>query len=93
MSEKLKPCKACGGKAQFVDEFVKGEFYFYCLFCGRHGEVYATKAEAIAAWNQRASDGLISKLVGALEKIKKSPWASTTIATEALAAYKRERGG
>jgi len=49
--EKLKPCQTCNGKAKLVDEFVAGEFYIYCLNCGRHGDIYPTAAAAITAWN------------------------------------------
>lgn len=56
--DELKKCRfsPCKGKGQLVSEFVPGEFYVYCLNCGRHTEVKKTKAEAIAAWNRRASE-------------------------------------
>ena len=62
MSEKLKPCPFCGGKAEVrTDE--NEEYYVSCTKCftlvgyctDTWGE-YETETEAIEAWNRRASD-------------------------------------
>lgn len=51
--DSLLPCPFCGGEAE-----IRGEILLFvrCAECGtRLGEgYYATKAEAIAAWNTRA---------------------------------------
>lgn len=61
MSEKLKPCPFCGGKA-FID-IEHGEYHVFCecectlgkicLYEGYGGE-YGSELEAIEAWNTRA---------------------------------------
>lgn len=53
MSEKLKPCPFCGGKAKINGGSVL--CYVRCESCkARVWSCYETKEEAIAAWNQRA---------------------------------------
>lgn len=55
MSE-LLPCPFCGGEAEIRGDSV---LFVQCAKCGtRYGDrYYATKAEAIAAWNTRAVSG------------------------------------
>ncbi len=47
---KTCPFPPCKGKGQIVKEFIAGEFYFYCLNCGRHTEIKDNEADAIKAW-------------------------------------------
>lgn len=49
MSEELKPCPFCGGEAEYEG------LYCYCTRCGCRMEDDPDEAEAIAAWNRRAS--------------------------------------
>ena len=58
MTDGLKPCPFCGGKA----ELFKGKFGFWHVKCGGRPECSvlpltnsaSTESEAIAAWNARA---------------------------------------
>lgn len=62
MSEKLLPCPFCGGESR-IREYKDVEFLIHnadcfmvqCDRCGCGTSYEATKAEAIAAWNRRAS--------------------------------------
>lgn len=69
MSEELKPCPFCGAKSHKLEHQFGDECgYIRCRNCGaQSGRVYwteaeresddysASEAEAIAAWNRRAS--------------------------------------
>ena len=65
MSEKLKPCPFCGGKAELLTMRYKGG-EVYGVFCRadldqeyQHGHFidnYDAKAEAITAWNRRTHE-------------------------------------
>lgn len=62
MSE-LKPCPFCGGEAARLDfldntrnKNVKGFRYFGCRKCCVVSFAGMTEAEAVEAWNRRASD-------------------------------------
>lgn len=51
MSEKLKPCPFCGGKAE------DGGFWWHVIKCGNCGVKtgsYASWKEAVKAWNKRS---------------------------------------
>jgi hypothetical protein len=71
--EKLKPCpfSLCEGKAQIVNAFVPGEFYIYCGNCGRHGEVYHTKANAVTVWNNMARIAELESQLAAYHEAEK----------------------
>lgn len=66
MSEELKPCPFCGGKAIYYDLGSPDEFVDWgvkCIECcitvicpGEEPGCIATKDEAIKAWNRRASE-------------------------------------
>lgn len=61
MTEELKPCPFCGGKAEVVwMPYINVEgmgLVVECNHCWAETGYYATREEAIAAWNRRASDG------------------------------------
>jgi Lar family restriction alleviation protein len=48
MSEELKPCPFCGGKAQVNQTYIVS-----CQACRTFGDDYLTEAAAIIAWNRR----------------------------------------
>ena len=57
---KLKPCPFCGGEAEITKEdcygFIDDEFLVICNICNLQfgfGSQYATKQEAIEAWNKK----------------------------------------
>jgi hypothetical protein len=56
MSEELKPCP-CGGQVYVGELKFTGETQWHvgCINCNRESGKHADKAEAIAAWNRRAS--------------------------------------
>jgi len=54
MSEELKPCPFCGGKAS-IRLFYGVRYGVFCDCCdARVGGLYIEKADAIDAWNRRA---------------------------------------
>lgn len=71
MSEELKPCPFCGKDHMFLEQQYGDESgYIRCRNCGaQSGRVYwtadeieaddysASEAEAVAAWNRRATGG------------------------------------
>ena len=61
MSEQLKPCPFCGGKAKLcIDEEAHYGLYVECQSCHATTDKWIPesywKDSALAAWNQRASD-------------------------------------
>lgn len=61
MSEKLKPCPFCGGKAEFViywGGFTARRFISVvrCTKCRANSGEWKQKPKAIKAWNRRATD-------------------------------------
>lgn len=53
MSEELKPCPFCSGKAS-IRLFYGVRYGVFCDCCdARVGGLYIEKADAIAAWNRR----------------------------------------
>ncbi len=65
MSDELKPCPFCGSPAKAwgddSDHFSWLLVRIICenTVCGTRGNNYATRAEAIAAWNRRPTATLI----------------------------------
>ena len=71
MSDPLKPCPFCGGKAVLSNyrmvphektnipepEICDGKWHFvWCEECRAHGNDYLTNEKAIEAWNRRVSE-------------------------------------
>ena len=61
MTDKLKPCKYCGGRAELVRVGENKEFFVYrCSRCfkyhARHGEARMTPWGAKRIWNRRADN-------------------------------------
>lgn len=60
MSEELRPCPFCGGKAQLrlEKDFKMHQAYkICCLSCpARMEALFHSQWEAISAWNRRAGD-------------------------------------
>ena len=58
--DKLEPCRFCGSDDVFTD-VTQGSHYGECGQCGAMGPNALTEAEAITAWNNRATDTQVSK--------------------------------
>lgn len=56
MTQELKPCPFCGGKAETIENAVGTLFWVYCRSCGARSDSYTTeyRQKAIDAWNTRA---------------------------------------
>lgn len=52
----LKPCPFCGGEARIHFSVWGDSYYAKCCKCLAETKVHQTEAEAIEAWNRRASD-------------------------------------
>ena len=62
MSEELKPCPFCGGKAELVDYGISGEYkVVWCFECGARTRMFYAEIfrgrKAIEEWNRRVKDG------------------------------------
>lgn len=56
MSEELKKCPFCGGKAEMFN-YSEGEWLVHCTVCNGMVEKWRkTKKEAIDQWNRRLND-------------------------------------
>lgn len=55
MSNNLKPCPFCGGKA-IVTEIPINSYITVCTNCSSNMAIYRSKQEAIEAWNNRADE-------------------------------------
>lgn len=53
MASELKRCPFCGGKAQHIAD--GGDHWVECKDCKTTSKFYHPEAEAIDAWNRRAS--------------------------------------
>lgn len=56
-TERLKPCPFCGGGAHMFQVCGDGDYVVGCDAegCWTTQGAYATEAEAVAAWNRRAT--------------------------------------
>lgn len=52
MTEELKPCPFCGGKAELL---VTGTYWYRCTDCGAETECDPDKNSAASLWNRRSS--------------------------------------
>ena len=86
--DKLKPCPFCGGKADLHWHW-SDCWGTICLSCCIEGPIpkQDTEAEAITAWNQRATDTQVSSLVSAAMDFKKAreAWAAVFPSSKAEA--------
>ena len=53
MTEELKPCPFCGGKAKIKKDDEGNHFYVLCKKCGTKSISTANETEAIDLWNMR----------------------------------------
>ena len=51
MTDELKPCPFCNGKAEFEND--NGEWFVFCERCGSMTVLFDTKPEAKKVWNTR----------------------------------------
>lgn len=56
MSDTLKTCPFCGGKAAFRSGAASGEIWIVCAKCWSEGPTCDTEVEAIVAWNKRKEE-------------------------------------
>ena len=63
----LKPCPFCGSDFLRVSDF---EEYVACEDCGTLGQSGRNEAEAIAAWNRRATPPEVTALVAAATDLR-----------------------
>ena len=54
MTEKLKPCPFCGGKAEALGGV--NTHWISCVDCITESAAYDTLEEAVKAWNRRTTD-------------------------------------
>lgn len=54
MSEELKPCPFCGGKAILLDT-VDGEYYVKCKKCGISTPAWVRAETSMNRWNRRVN--------------------------------------
>ena len=62
MTEKLKACPFCGGKAVLESDpsWGKATYYIYCSECGVETLQFKTKKEVRTVWNRRANNAEMS---------------------------------
>lgn len=74
MTDELKPCPFCNGKAEFEND--NKEWFVFCEKCGSMTVLFETKPEAKDAWNARPiedkQEAENKRLREALELIAKS---------------------
>lgn len=69
MTDELKPCPFCGGKARVEDDqnptirFVPDYYWVLCMKCGAASEYMKREKAAIKRWNRRAIKALSTEPV------------------------------
>lgn len=68
---KLKPCPFCGGKA-LIGQTFDAEWYAVCAkdHCCKIESYWRTEADAISAWNTRASDATIKAQAAEIARLR-----------------------
>lgn len=66
----LKPCPFCGGEAVLAHSHSEPFDLAACLHCHTQGPARPTRAEAITAWNNRASDTLEADVAALREALE-----------------------
>jgi len=56
MSETLKPCPFCGGKAELYVYVINGDKRIRCSHCGCSTSGYGEPEYAVTAWNRRTDE-------------------------------------
>lgn len=79
-SETLKSCPFCGGEAETVGDDCM-EWIAECIECCASSMAFATEAEAIAAWNARATGGTLTA-EQVREAIACNSWQETSMLFE-----------
>ncbi len=69
MSEELKPCPFCGGKAELRRYGDSAYYYIECTQCEVGAYFYNTDNDAIAAWNMRTEAENNTRLIAAAPKM------------------------
>lgn len=64
MTDELKPCPFCGGKATCVEFY--GEYHVLCCDCHAAGQDCSTRDQAVSAWNARPIEEDLDKKNGCL---------------------------
>lgn len=64
MTDTLKPCPFCGGKATCVEFY--GEYHVLCCDCHAAGQDCSTRENAVSAWNTRPIEDELDKKNGYL---------------------------
>ena len=96
MSDELKPCPFCGGKAEIISGV--GFFCVSCSFCCGETNLYNTKQDAIYAWNKRAQPTFTTDQLDAIRRMFECRYPrpqqlsafETTIINKCKAALKGE---
>lgn len=75
MSDNLLPCPFCDGEAALDsvevmdDHVVSDRYYVFCFGCFAESANLATEAEAIAAWNRRATPPYMATPINHVELV------------------------
>lgn len=65
MTDELKPCPFCGGKAEITKNEMR--VWVHCTKCHSDTYLYQIQKEAVAAWNARPIEDKLRGKIGKLE--------------------------